>query len=203
MRRAQEKHLRNIVVFFLALLVLVGGYFIFRGVREIDDSQFTYHTVDFTTLRENGIKRYQFPIYINNAKTPSYVEIRSDPRQLIDIPYDPAVREALIGKPQVYITMEKNATGLSVAAYVEIKKILGNPSLWQINTTGAFTEAVPNYPVKTCKDTTLTEGVILLQTEKEMRIVQEDACVILSAPTEEELLSVVDKLTLILLNIDR
>jgi len=202
MQRKQEKHLRNIVVVFLIALLALGGYFIFREMRDIQDAAFTYNNVEFTTVREEGFVRYQFPIYINNAEEPMYAEIRSDPRTLTEIPYDASVRDAILEKSQLYITMPKNASGMSVAAYVEVKKILGNPALWNMNTTGAFTEAVPGYPLKTCKNANAMDAVIEFRTGQ-ARVLRENDCAVLVAPSEEELLHVVDKFTLIILGIDK
>ncbi len=202
MQQKQEKHLRNVVVVFLAALLILGVYFIFREARDIQDTTFTYNNVDFTTIREEGFVRYQFPIYINNAKEPAYVEIRNDPRTLTEIKYDASVKSLILGKSQLYVTMPKNASGLSVAAYVEIKKILGNPALWNMNTTGAFIEAVPGYLVKNCEDATAEEAIIEFRTGA-AEVLKENNCAVLAASTEEDLLRVVDKFTLIILGIDK
>src|SRR3989344_223120 len=139
MQKSTKKHINRIVVIFFLILIGIATFFIFRDVKKIEETSFVYRNIDFKQLRDGNIIRYSFPVYINSAQESLTAEIRSNPNDLKNIIYDTKVK-SILNKPQIYVTMDKNSTGLAVAAYTELKYFLANPALWRINTTGAFTE---------------------------------------------------------------
>lgn len=202
MKKVHERHNTKVVVVVLFIVVLLAVFFIGREFFRVKDQSFVYHNVDFTRVNEGRVERFQFPMYINNASQPITAEIRSDPRDLVGITYDVGLRDVLLSKKQVFVTMNKSATGLSVAAYTELKYFLANPSLWGVNTTGAFIEPTSTYPVKTCADVSVTDGVVEFVIGSKNKIVLQDGCVRLFAVAEADVVKVVDKLVLILVGID-
>ncbi|MDO8556301.1 MAG: hypothetical protein Q7R96_03955 [Nanoarchaeota archaeon] len=200
MQKSTQQANKVVVIGFIILLG-IAAFFIFRDVKKIEETRFTYRSIDFTQLRDGNIIRYSFPIYINNAQEPITAEIRSNPNDLTKISYDPQVK-SILDKRNIYVTMDKNATGLAVAAYTELKYYLANPALWNINTTGAFTEAVSTYPVKICSDVDTVTGIIYFAPGTTESITYTKGCAILTGPTEESYIRLADKLNLILLNIE-
>lgn len=197
----QEKNVRNVFIFLIVVLVIITLIFIYREITVIKEANFIYNNVEFKRVNEGGLIRYRFPIYVNNADVPFFADLRNNPKDLEDIEYEPYVKNYIIGKKDVYITMDKNSTGISVIAYTSIKQFLGNPSLWGINSTGTFTEKVGNYLMKTCEDTSETEGIVKFQIGEENRIYSEDECVILEYKNEDELIRVAERFDLILLGV--
>ena len=191
------------VIGSVLLIVFFGVFFIGREIFRVEDSRFTYNNVDFTRVRDGTIERFQFPIYVNSVEEPIMAEIRSDPRVLVNISVDTGVRESLLSKKKVFVTMNISSSGFSVAAFTELKFFLNNPALWQINTTGAFTSPSSTYPVITCADANAQEGVVEFVVANESKIVYDHDCVRLLVPLESDLFSVTDKLILVLLGIDK
>ncbi|MEK6904654.1 MAG: hypothetical protein AABW87_03605 [Nanoarchaeota archaeon] len=201
MKKKQEKSVKRVFLFFLVAILVLGGMFIYREISLIKESNFAYNGVDFSRVNANGLIRYRFPIYVNNAQVPFYAELRNNPKDLDYITYDPSVKELVIGKKNAYVSMDKNSTGISVIAYTTIKQFLADPELWGINTTGTFTEAVGKYIVKTCSDANGEDAVILFEVGNEDKIYKRNECVVLETSSEDNLIKVAERFDLILLGV--
>ena len=186
--------------FFIVLLVAVVSLFIYQEYR-YNAFYFTYNGFEVHKVVDNGVQ-YKINFILTDNPQPYIVNVRNDPRALEAISLDPAVLSQVL-KRHLFITIEENATGVTVVAALEISKITGNPLLFNIPTEGAVV-ANPldiDVPVKTCADVTAQQGIIYLKQGNENRIYQENGCVIIEGVDEYALIEGADRLSLTLLGI--
>jgi len=105
-------------------------------------------------------------------------------------------------KDELFITMDPDATGLTVLAGTEISKIIGSPFLYNVPTRGALLRDVGNgAPVKTCSDVNETTSIVKLETGSENKVYSEKGCVIVQGTNESELIRSADRLSLTVLGV--
>lgn len=186
-----------IIAVVLIFLGVLGGILYF-GYRKSAAMSFEYNGFEITKVKN----AYRIELYIQRgeqaSEEPIYVRLRNDPRELVNITIDDGVRDSLLKKKQIYITLdpEENLTGKSVVAGLEIDVILDNGALYSIPTNSAFTRKnEKDVIVKTCEDVTEEEGVIWLHKSDNAQILlDENGCVILEGVTEDDIIRAADRL---------
>ncbi len=197
----ENKSATGIIVFFLILLVVFTAFIFFRERSIVGAVIFDYNGFDIEKVESGVIPMYKIKIFINNGQDHYYITMRHDPRTLEDIELESNLKEKIL-KKELFITMEPNATGLSVIAGTELSKILGSPFLFNIPTHGALLrDAGNNAPVKTCRDVNETTAIIKFQIGEENRVYSEGDCVIVEAGDELNLTRVADRLSLTVLGV--
>ncbi len=197
----ETKSATGVIVFFLVLLVAFSGFIFFRERAIVGAVVFDYKGFDVEKIESGLVSMYKIKIFINEGRDPYYITMRHDPRTLEDIKLEGNLKEKIL-KKELFITMEPNATGLSVIAGTELSKIIGSPYLFNIPTHGALLrDAGNNAPVRTCKDVNETTAIIKFQIGKGNRIFSEDECVIVEAVDELNLTKAADRLSLSVLGV--
>lgn len=202
-----EKTINIIVVVLIIILIAGIGTLVVYQKHRYKDVYFKYNGYDVQKVVKNGIY-YELTMGFAKENSPNEnvipvrISSRNDPRTLENISVQGDIKNPIY-KKGLYVVFEKNATGPSVIAGMEISKITGNPSLYNINTTGAMIESIEgkSVPVKTCKDVSASTGVIWLRAGKETKIFNEKDCIIIEGTNEYELIRGADRYILTLLGI--
>ena len=197
--KPQEKQL---VVIFSVLGILLLGLILFIVYYKAtyEDTFFTYRGFDFKHVKNT----YEVTLYINDQQTPRTITLRSDPRDVEDIPLASEITD-LAKKKEIIVTINPydNLTGITTMAVLELDKILDNPFLYNIPVNASFTEpySKSGLQVKTCADATDDIAVLWFRVEHDTRIYEQDGCLIVAGKTEDDLIRVVDRLIYTLLGI--
>jgi len=159
---------------------------------------FTKSNVDNLTLNvltayvdKNGLHQYQIPF-------------RNNPNDLKNISIEPNIKNKILNKQGIFITLNPNLKSGAVIAAVEISRIIGTNDygVFKIPTQSATT--IPTnttYPVINCNDATKDTGVILIGIGNYTRIFSNKECVIVEGDNYDNLIKAADKLSLHLLNV--
>ena len=197
-----KPHEKQLMIIFVILgilfLGLIGGIMYYK--KEYQKSYFTYRGFDFKQVAGG----YQITVYINEQQIPRTLTLRSDHRDIEDIPVETDVR-SLIKKKEIFVTINPydNLTGLTTMAVLELDKVLDNPNLYNIPLNASFTELYPKggLSVKTCVDATPDIAVLWFKLEERTRIYENEGCIIIAGEQEEDLVEVADRIIYTLLGI--
>lgn len=197
-----KPHERQLMIVFIIMgilfLGLLGGIMYYK--KEYQKSYFTYHGFDFKQVAGG----YQIIIYINEQQIPRTITLRSDPRDIEDIPLETDVL-SLIKKKEVFVTINPydNLTGLTTMAVLELDKVLDNPNLYNIPLNASFTQPYPQggLGVKTCADATSEIAILWFKLEDRAHVYEHEGCIIVAGEKEEELLEAADRILYTLLGI--
>ena len=196
-----NKSATGIIIFFLILLIAFTSFIFIRERSKIDAVVFDYNGFDVQRVDTSAVPMYKIKIFINQGQEAFFITMRNDPRAMEDITIEDNLKEKIL-KKELFITMEPNATGLSVIAGTEISKIIGSPFLFNVPTHGALLrDAGNNAPVRTCNDVNETTSIIQLQIGDENKIYSEGDCVIVEANDELNLTKAADRLALTILGV--
>ena len=185
----------------IAAVLLLAVY----GYAEYQEAQATLESRPYNgyLFQETRIGFWEVPLMTNNGET--VLEFRTHPEEVEDIPYDDRVnarmRQVQTENGSITITLTDDFTrgGRVGIALYEISKVTNY--VFGLNTTGATTAPTnTSYPVVTCEDATRTEAV--LRVEKGLtEISYEQGCIVLSAASQDELISAANRLDYGLLGI--
>jgi hypothetical protein len=192
--RAPTIFLSILGILLLAFLIFIA-YF---STQQQSAIQFTYNGFDFKKV-DYG---YQLTLYINQANYPALVKVRNKPQDLEDIPLDEV--SFLTKKKQIFVTLDplnKNLTGKTTIAALEIDSFLDNPYLYNIPVNSSFTQPYAGAPLKTCADVSDTDGVIDFDLGNTTAVSVVDGCVLIRGKTEDDLIRAADRLILTLLGV--
>jgi len=196
-----NKSATGIIIFFLILLIVFTAFIFIRERSKIEAIVFDYNGFDVQRVDTSAVPMYKIKIFINQGQEAFFITMRHDPRTIEDITIERNLKEKIL-KKELFITMEPNATGLSVIAGTEISKIIGSPFLFNVPTHGALLRDVGNNaPVRTCSDANETTSVIKLQIGNKNKIFSEEDCIIVEANDEINLTKAADRLALTILGV--
>ena len=153
--------------------------------------EITQHVLTAYVVDDAGKHQYDVP-FIN------------DPYSLEDIPVTDNIKNKLLNKQGIYVTIDPNANSKAVLAAVEITRVIGTNDygVFKIPTQAAvISQTNTSYPVITCNNANLQTGVIYLKVEDETKIYSSNECVIVEGKDYDELIKAADKLTLHLLGV--
>ena len=132
------------------------------------------------------------------------IESRYNPEELEEISVKINLKD-IYDKKELFITMDENATGVSVLAATEISKVTGNSLIFRYpkETFGALKNPIEgrNVPVITCNNVNNTIGVISFEIGNSSEVYSKNGCVIAVGKSESDLIRVADRLMLVLLGI--
>ncbi|QQG38467.1 MAG: hypothetical protein HYS32_02560 [Candidatus Woesearchaeota archaeon] len=208
MEQENPKKLDRTVTIFVSVVVIIFiGVILYLSFGKGSITAGTVLSEDhFLYKGEYEVTRVDPITYIIKGfigEQPINIHLRTDPRNVENIPSESDIKTKLIPSKEIFITANPNLTSNTLIAAVEISKITGNPSLFNIQTQGALTKTVGNstLPIKTCKEATKESKVILLQLADETKIHSEGNCIIIDGETQDDLIRAADKLVLQLLEI--
>ncbi len=197
----------NIIVISLIVILVVGiiSLVIYQKYK-YRDIYFNYNGFDVNRVStKNGIF-YYIKMFLEGSNQPLVISTRYDPRTLENISVEGDIKAII--KDKLYISFDKETTGVSVIAGMEISKITGNRILYNIPTHGAMVEEIEgkNITVKSCKDVGEKTGVIWLKLGNITKIYSKNInekgeCIIIEGTNEYELIRGADRFILTLLGI--
>lgn len=137
------------------------------------------------------------------GETPLNLRLRTDPRDIKNIPSEEDIKTKLFPTSLIFITLKPDLSSTSVIAAREISRITGHASLFRTTTLGALTGESDNeeVPVITCTNATQKQKVINLKLSDTTKISSSNNCIIIEGETEKDLIRAADKLVLQLLGI--
>ena len=198
MKKSERQFTIILIIMGILLLSLFVGIMYYK--KSYEKAFFSYNGFDFKRVK-NG---YEMSIYINEQKTPNVISLRSDPRDLEDIPLDPLVY-LLPKKEQIFATINPydNLTGVTAMAVLELDKIIDNPFLYRIPLNASFTEPYEGkgIGVKTCKDADEKTAVLWLRLEDQTRVYEDNGCLIVAGVKEDDLIRAADRILYTILGI--
>lgn len=198
MKSYYQKHLQRLLVIFVVAFILLFVAVYFWQNYKTRDYFFTYNGFRF----QRDQYGYKIQLYINGQDVPASIHLREDPRTLEDIPVSGDL-QILREKQQIYVTLDPyaNLTSKTSVGALEIDSIIDNPYLFNIKVSSALTQPYINNTVKTCKDVTAQDGVILFQTGTTTDLTVVADCVIVQGVTEDDIIRASDRLVYTLLKI--
>jgi len=206
MEKISLRYVNIFLVIMIILLILFGIIMFAYQKDKYSDIFFKYN--NFEVHKVNFFdKGFAYKIRLvslvdNKLYT---IESRYDPRVLEEIPVNINLND-IYNKKALFITMDQNATGVSVLAATEISKVTGNSLIFRYpisDTFGALKEPIEgkNVTVMTCNNVSENIGVIFFEISNKSEIHSNNGCVILSGKDENDLIRVADRLMLVLLGI--
>jgi len=151
----------------------------------------TTHVLTIYTYDKQGKHQYDIP-FLNQ------------PYDLEDIQIEKNLKDKLLTKQGIFLTLNPNSNSKSVLAAVEIARVLGTNSygVFKIPTQSATT--IPtntSFPYITCANATKQIGVIQFFVGNKTRVGSIGECVYVEGKDYDELIKASDKLTLNLLGV--
>lgn len=151
----------------------------------------THHTLTIYTIDKTGKHQYDTP-FIN------------DPYSLEDIKIFGDVKDKILDKQGIFVTLDPDSNSKSVLAAIEITRVIGTNDygVFKIPTQAAtFKQTNTTFPYVNCANATKQIGVIYLFVGNETRIASLGECVVVEGKDYDELIKAADKLTLHLLGV--
>lgn len=193
----------NIIVITLIILLVIGIVSLVSYQKyKYKDIYFNYNGFNIHKVNTGNGVFYYIKMFLESSAQPLVISTRHDPRTLENISVRGNLKDPII-KNNLYISFDKETTGVSVIAGMEISKITGNSFLYNIPTSGAMIERIEgkNITIKNCNDVDDNVGVIWLRLSNETRIYNENNCIIIEGTNEYELIRGADRYILTLLGI--
>ncbi|MBI4095270.1 MAG: hypothetical protein HY438_00250 [DPANN group archaeon] len=192
------------LVFFMVAWVVAGfSTDIFGGEAKLPKNAFEVSGYTFYALDDGTFGTYTA---IGQQKVP--IAFRLDPRKAGDIPFFESVLNTILNSQKIYISFDPNnpqERGKLAVAAAEISRIT---SLYQIETTAAFTRDTdpvePRIPIRGCGDAKIGVSIIELRFSSKTSISVDpldNRCILIEAPTGDELILAADKLGMNLIGI--
>ena len=132
------------------------------------------------------------------------VSFRNSPEELEGLFVEDDVKNKVLSKKQLYITLDPDLKGKAVVASVELGRIIGTADwgVFKIPTQVGTTEKTDTtYPVITCRDSSARTGVILLRLGNTTSVTSDKECVIVEGTDYDNLIKAADRLAYNLLGV--
>ena len=194
-----------VLLFFLGVLLAVGGYFFFASPNTgvLDNYQYSNGETVFDVQKVNEIETY-ITLLVGLPSQHKYtIALRNDPASLEYIPVYGTLNTRIFNDEDDYITINPyaNLTAKTTIAALEIDKIIDNSRLYGVPVHSAMTEPYEDYPVKTCRDGTDTSTIIYLSLGSETTVYTENNCIIIVGTDEDELIRAADRFVYTILGV--
>lgn len=197
-----EKKVNIIVIIMIIILVIGIVSLVFYQKYKYSNVYFNYNGFDVQKMNTKNGVFYYIKMFLGDNPQPVVISTRYDPRTLENISIEGNIKDPIM-KKELYLSFDKKTTGKSIIAGMEISKITGNPSLYNIPTQGAMIEdnSGKNVTVKTCNNVNTETGVIWLRLGNETKIYNKLGCIVIEGTDEYELIRGADRFILTLLEI--
>lgn len=205
MEKTNLKYVNTFLIVIVIILILFGIILFAYQKERYSDVFFKYnnfevHKVNF--FDKGFVYKIRLVSLVNNQLYT--IESRYDPRYLEEIPVNINLND-IYNKKVLFITMDSNATGVSVLAATEISKVTGNSLIFKYpkETFGALKSPIEgrNITVMSCNNVSNSVGVISFEINNRSEIYSKNGCVLVSGKSENDLIRVADRLMLVLIGI--
>ena len=208
----QEKKLGILfyILIFITLIMIIFAVISFKKPILKNDyvytspsgEQFKFFKSEIDNLTQHIVTIYAFDKQRNKHQID--IPIINDPYSLENIEIFGEVKDKILNKQGVFVTVDPYGNSKSVLAAIEITRVIGTNDygVFKIPTQSATT--IPTnttYPVINCNDATKDTGVILIGIGNYTRIFSNKECVIVEGDNYDNLIKAADKLSLHLLNV--
>ena len=176
------------LIIIIAIILLIASFSPLFLVK--DKNKYTYNSFKIQKT-PTGWSTWAY-----KGEQPYSLQLRHDPKTLENIELDPEIRDLVLSKPSLAVTINPNRTSLAVLGAMDIANILGRRlGLYSIQVIGAVTEfANAGTYVITCEDVQENMNVAVLKLGDQNKVtLQEDNCIILEGKTEEDITRSADR----------
>ena len=207
-----EKKRLNIIIYVLIIVLIVLVVFVVVNRQSgLLTNKYVYtnpkgEDFTFTKTKLENITFHVLTAYVetNKGLNQYTIPFRNNPYDLEDILIEVNIKNKILNKKGIYITLNPNLRSEAVIAAIEISRVIGTNDygIFKIPTQSATT--IPTnttFPVINCNDATQDTGVILLGIGNYTRVFSNKECVIVEGDSYENLIKAADKLALHLLNV--
>ena len=199
------------IVFLIILIILVAVWMLVNGKKDDSGKPYTVYN-DFVIYEDKDEKslRYRVEVYADNIK---YIHnFKRYPSDLLELDYEIGLKEKIlyqdfensIKKEKIYFSYNPQMDGADILTAGTLVQILGNSNagIYKIPVVVSVSEdnGNPDFPVKTCEDSTNKEMVIELR-YGEPKIYSDGECVIIQGNTREDFINMNDLLSYVLLGV--
>ena len=208
----QEKKLSAIfyVLIFVTVAMVVFAVISFK--KPILSDRYIYTSpsgeqFEFVKSEVGNITQHIATIYAFDRQGNKHqvdIPFINDPYSLEEISIVNEVKNKLLNKEGIFVTLDPNSGSKSVLAAVEITRVIGTSDygVFKIPTQVATTtQTNTTYPYITCNDATKQIGVVYLWLKNQTRIFSLGECVVVEGKDYDDLIKASDKLTMHLLGI--
>jgi len=208
----QEKKLSAIfyVLIFVTVAMVVFAVISFK--KPILSDRYVYTSpsgeqFEFVKSEVGNITQHIATIYAFDRQGNKHqvdIPFINDPYSLEEISIVNEVKNKLLNKEGIFVTLDPNSGSKSVLAAVEITRVIGTSDygVFKIPTQVATTtQTNTTYPYITCNDATKQIGVVYLWLKNQTRIFSLGECVVVEGKDYDDLIKASDKLTMHLLGI--
>jgi len=197
----EEKKSGIIAVVIVIVVFGIAGIFIYQSVTE---GKYAYTSpVTGEEFKVEKIEPVGYAILTHIDNQPYQLKFRYDPKSVENITINTNIKEDLLNKKTVYLTVDPNLSSIPVLGAVEISGIISRKlGIFNKETIGATTEFANNgTAVITCKDVTPEISVIWLKLGPETKVFSENGCLVVQGENEWEIVRASDRLVYQILTI--
>ena len=176
----KSRLLMALIIIFLMVFSVLG----FVVVRETEGERIQYKQKTFSKANDKWLT------YIDNKP----LVISSSPKDLEQIQTPKVFLNDLNSAQKIYISKnyKETANYMQIELFGNLQQFLNTPL---INSCSEENEQCPNIPIKTCKDATTQQKVILFKQSEEQEIFYTENCLIIQG-NNQEIIKKIDKLLL-------
>jgi len=176
----KSRLLMALIIIFLMVFSVLG----FVVVRETEGERIQYKQKTFSKANDKWLT------YIDNKP----LVISSSPKDLEQIQTPKVFLNDLNSAQKIYISKnyKETANYMQIELFGNLQQFLNTPL---INSCSEENEQCPNIPIKTCKDATVQQKVILFKQSEEQEIFYTENCLIIQG-NNQEIIKKIDKLLL-------
>ena len=176
----KSRLLMALIIIFLMVFSVLG----FVVVRETEGERIQYKQKTFSKANDKWLT------YIDNKP----LVISSSPKDLEQIQTPKVFLNDLNSAQKIYISKnyKETANYMQIELFGNLQQFLNTPL---INSCSEENEQCPNIPIKTCKDATVQQKVILFKQSQEQEIFYTENCLIIQG-NNQEITKKIDKLLL-------
>ena len=208
---SEGKRLNIIIYILIIVLIILVVFVVINRQSGLLTNKYTYtnpkgEDFTFAKTKVENITMHILTAYVEdeNGLHQYTVSFRNNPYDLEDIYLEPNIKNKILNKKGIFMTLNPNLRSEAVVAAVEISRIIGTNDygVFKIPTQSATTMSTnTTFPVRNCKDATQDIGVILLGIGNYTRVFSNKECTVVEGDSYENLIRAADRLALHLLNV--
>lgn len=207
----QQKKLNILFSILILIIISVIIFAVISFKKPILNDKYIYTSPNgeqfqFLKVKTDNITQHVVTVYTNDKEGKHQYDLPfiNDPYSLEDIQLTGDVKNKIINKKGIFITVDPYSNSKSVLAAIEISRILGTNSygVFKIPTQSAtYKPTNTTFPYITCANATKQIGVIYLFVGNYTRVLPYGECVIVEGKDYDDLVKAADRLTLHLLGV--
>jgi len=198
------------VLIFITIIMIIFAVISFK--KPVLSNKYVYTSpsgeqFEFYKYKIENITQHILTIYAvdkQGGKHQVDIPFINDPYSLENIPIGKEVKNNILAKKGIFVTLDPYGESKSVLAAIEITRVIGTNDygVFKIPTQSAtIIQTNTTFPVKTCGDATKDIGVIYLAIGNQTQIFSYKNCVVVEGKNYDNLIKSADKLAMHLLGV--